>query len=84
MTDPSRPLLAMKRDASWYDRPRAVSDQSSRPDWIGKYHIADCHNFAMCSGAPLAEFTAILAEEVASRGRCMRSGCRVRWPEAAP
>lgn len=63
---------AMLRDASAFWCPNVRSPK--------QYHVDVGNAISACTGNPLAEFTAIPAAQVHPRQRCMRSGCRVRWP----
>lgn len=65
-------LVAMLRDASWFDRPDTWSPK--------QYHVDAGNAIGACTGNPLAEFTAVPAVEVRANMRCQRPGCRVRWP----
>lgn len=65
-------LMAMMRDASAFWCPNTRSPK--------QYHVEVGDRLGACTGNPLSEYTAVPAAEVRADMRCMRPGCRVRWP----
>lgn len=62
--------LAAWRDASWWQSPGTAR----------RYHVVAADGGSECCGMPLVTDIAQPPEAVALVLRCMRHGCRERWP----
>lgn len=65
-------LMAATRDASDYNRPNTRTPK--------KWHIVGADECSACRGKSLVMESAEPAEDVPVERRCMRHGCREKWP----
>lgn len=84
MPSEETPIMAERRDASFYESTR-FAETRKQPSYIPVYHLiaADGHSPRCFKGSALLYTDdAIPAVEVAPDARCRRAACKGAWPDA--